>query len=190
MITQNSPMWGTVAFTAGTWGNSGRVGRTVRRNGFLGVIFMALFTGTYVNKVDKKGRVSLPADFRAELPEDGQRLVYVYRSPKDQALEACDKAFMQRLADSVEELAMFSDDENDLSASIVGDARRQQMDETGRISLPPEFISYAGIDERATFVGRGSRFQIWQPERFEEHARTARERARGRTLKLRRPEGM
>ncbi len=151
---------------------------------------MALFTGTYVNKLDKKGRVSLPADFRAELPDADQRLVYVYRSPKDPALEACDKAFMQRIADSVEELAMFSDDENDLSATIVGDARRQQLDETGRISLPPDFIAFAGITERATFVGRGSRFQIWQPERFEEHARTARERARGRTLKLRRPEGM
>ena len=150
---------------------------------------MALFTGTYVNKVDKKGRVSLPADFRAELPDDGQRTVYVYRSPKDTALEACDKDFMQRIADSVEEFDLYSDDEGDLGSAIVADAKRLQIDETGRISLPPNFAAYARIVSQATFVGRGSRFQIWTPEAFEEHARVARERARTRTLRLTRPKG-
>ena len=147
---------------------------------------MALFTGTFENKVDKKGRVSLPADFRAELPDGDERIVYIYPSPKDDALEACDKAFMQRLVDSIEDAPLYSDEEDDLGATIVAQARKALLDETGRIVLPPDFAHLAGIDDKATFVGRGSRFQIWSPERFADHAEQARRRAKGRTLALRR----
>ena len=77
---------------------------------------MALFAGTYENRIDRKGRVSLPADFRAELPIEGNRIVYVYPSPRGGALEACDRAFMQRMADSLEQFDMFSDEEDDRAA--------------------------------------------------------------------------
>ncbi|MEQ8603523.1 MAG: division/cell wall cluster transcriptional repressor MraZ [Marivibrio sp.] len=149
---------------------------------------MALFTGTFENKVDKKGRVSLPADFRAELPDEGQRVVYIYPSPRDEALEACDKQFMQRIVDSIEDAPLYSDEEDDLGASIVANARKAQLDETGRLVLPPDFARLAGIDGAATFVGRGSRFQIWSPQRFAEHSDRARQRVKGRTLPLR-PKG-
>jgi MraZ protein len=146
---------------------------------------MALFTGTFENKVDKKGRVSLPADFRAELPDGGDRLIYVYPSPRDDALEACDKVFMQRIVDSIEDAPLYSDEEDDLGASIVAEARRASLDETGRLVLPPDLARFAGISDAATFVGRGSRFQIWSPARLDEHTKDARQRVKGRTLSLR-----
>ena len=149
---------------------------------------MALFTGTFENKIDRKGRVSLPADFRVELPDDDDRVVYVYRSPKWAALEACDKAFMQRLADSLDRLNMFSDEEDDLSAALVADARRITLDGEGRIILPSPFIEFSGLSDRAVFVGRGSRFQIWQPAEFADYSSDARERARGRTVSLTQPD--
>jgi len=148
---------------------------------------MALFTGTFENKIDRKGRVSLPADFRTELPNDDDRVVYVYRSPKWAALEACDKSFMQRLADSLDQLNMFSDEEDDLGATLVADARRIALDGEGRIILPTSFIEFSGLTERAVFVGRGSRFQIWEPAEFAEYSSVARERARGRTVSLSNP---
>jgi len=146
---------------------------------------MALFTGTYENKVDRKGRVSLPADFRAELPvSDGRMVVYVYPSPKNDALEACDKEFMQRLVDSIEEEPLYSDAEDDLGGTIVAQARRAQLDETGRLVLPPDFADVANIDDKAVFVGRGSRFQIWSPDNLAGHTKDIRSRAKGRTLTL------
>ena len=99
---------------------------------------MALFAGTYENRIDRKGRVSLPADFRAELPIEGNRIVYVYPSPRGGALEACDRAFMQRMADSLEQFDMFSDEEDDLASIIVSEARRVAIDGDGRVVLPPE----------------------------------------------------
>jgi MraZ protein len=149
---------------------------------------MALFAGTYENRIDRKGRVSLPADFRSELPADGNRIIYVYRSPKAPALEACDRAFMQRLADSLEQFDMFSDDEEDLGSTIVADARKLSIDNEGRIVVPADFVAYAGLENRVTFVGRGSRFQLWNPEDFDDYAAAARERARGRTIRLVPPE--
>ena len=150
---------------------------------------MALFAGTYENRIDRKGRVSLPADFRAELPVEGARIVYVYPSPRGDALEACDRAFMQRMADSLEQFDIFSDEENDLASIVVSEARRVSIDGEGRIALPPELIDFARIDERLTFVGRGARFQIWNPTAFAEKTAEARERAKGRTMRLLPPEG-
>ncbi|MDW3204063.1 MAG: division/cell wall cluster transcriptional repressor MraZ [Alphaproteobacteria bacterium] len=145
---------------------------------------MALFTGTFENKVDRKGRVSLPADFRAELPDGGERVVYIYPSPKHDALEACDKAFMQRLVQAIEEQPLYSDEEEDLNQSIVAQARKALLDETGRLVLAPELAGHAGIEDKAVFVGQGSRFQIWSPDRYSDHSERARARAKGRTLAL------
>ena len=145
---------------------------------------MALFTGTFENKVDRKGRVSLPADFRAELPDSGDRVVYIYPSPRHDALEACDKAFMQRLVEAIEDRPLYSDEEEDLNQSIVAQARKAQLDETGRLVLPSEQAGFAGISDKAVFVGQGSRFQIWSPGRYASHVERARARARGRTLSL------
>ncbi len=149
---------------------------------------MALFTGTYENKVDKKGRVSLPAVYRTQLPEASGRTVYVYRSPNLRALEACDQTFMDRLADSLEEFELFSEEEEDLGGVILADARPLSPDGEGRIMIPAEHVEFAGITNYATFVGRGRRFQIWQPGYYNEHAATSRARAMGRTVKLRRPD--
>ncbi|NMM44523.1 division/cell wall cluster transcriptional repressor MraZ [Rhodospirillaceae bacterium KN72] len=145
---------------------------------------MALFTGTFENKVDRKGRVSLPSDFRAELPEGGERVVYIYPSPKHDALEACDKAFMQRLVEAIEDRPLYSDEEEDLNQSIVAQARRALLDDTGRLVLPPDHADHAGIEDKAVFVGQGSRFQIWSPDRYADHAKITRERAKSRTLSL------
>lgn len=145
---------------------------------------MALFTGTFENKVDRKGRVSLPADFRAELPEGGERIVYIYPSPKQDILEACDRRFMQRLVEAIEERALYSDEEEDLNQSIVGKARKALLDETGRLVLPPDMADFAGISDKAVFVGQGSRFQIWSPERHQAFTAGSRDRGRDLTLTL------
>ena len=149
---------------------------------------MALFTGTYENKVDQKGRVSLPSVFRTQLPKPAAKLVYVYRSPNLPVLEAGDQAFMDRLADSLEEFELFSEEEKDLGV-LLADSRPLSLDGEGRIMIPAEYMEFAGITSHATFVGQGRRFQIWRPEIYSEHEISSRARAKGRTIKLRRPDG-
>lgn len=142
---------------------------------------MSLFLSTIVNKVDKKGRVSVPATFRAALAQQSFQGIVAYRSFTTAAIEGSGFDFMERLSNSTDELAAFSTEQDDLTSLIFADSRQLAWDAEGRIMLPEDLIAHAGLDESAAFVGKGKTFQIWQPEAF----RAAQDQARARALKNR-----
>jgi MraZ protein len=151
---------------------------------------LALFLSTFVNKVDRKGRVSVPATFRAALSGQNFNGIIVFPSFKLPALEASGIDRMEEMSDRIDALAEFSEDREALS-SILADAQQLPFDGEGRIVLPEALGQHAGIAETATFVGLGRTFQIWEPQRFAKHQQEMRERARrqGTTLPAqRRPE--
>ena len=149
---------------------------------------MALFVGRYVNRIDKKGRISVPKPFRLVFEGQSFNGLYVYPLFKFNAFEACGEDFITRLSDSLEDLPMFSDEQDDLSV-ILESTHRLSFDPEGRIALPKEVLKTTGITNQALFVGRGRRFQIWQPQAYEVNRDQAfeRARARGATLQLRKP---
>jgi len=154
---------------------------------------MALFLSTFINKIDKKGRVSVPAPFRASLlsgSSDQTSLVadpsfagiVVFRSLKHPALEGCSIDRMQRLSNSIDRLDLFSDAQDDLVAAIFADSHLLAFDREGRVNVPESFLAFANLKDQVAFVGRGATFQLWAPEVF--HA--VQEDARAR-LKRERP---
>ena len=148
---------------------------------------MPLLVGRHTNKIDRKGRVSVPKQFRDSYQNKGGFPgIYVYPSPKLAAIEACDEAFMERMAASLDDLPLFSDEQSDFAA-VLGSAHALPFDPEGRIVLPPKLIIHAGLDGEATFVGLGNTFQIWNPDAYEvRHGEAfARLRERGSTLTLR-----
>lgn len=147
---------------------------------------MALFVGKYVNRIDKKGRVSVPKPFREALGSQSFSGLYVYPLFKFNAFEACDEDFMARLSDSLDDLPMFSDEQDDLSF-ILENTHSLSFDPEGRVALPKDVLKTTGITGQALFVGRGRRFQIWEPKAYEANRGEAfdRARARGATLQLR-----
>jgi MraZ protein len=149
---------------------------------------LALFFSTVVNKVDRKGRVSVPAPFRAALEGLSFPGVIVYRSFRLPALEGSGIDRMEEMSDRIDALDEFSEDREAL-ASIFADAQQLAFDGEGRIVLPQLLCEHACITESAAFVGLGRTFQIWEPQRFEKHQQELRERARrqGTTLPSRRP---
>ncbi len=145
---------------------------------------MAVFLSTYVNKVDRKGRVSVPAEFRKILVGQSYQGVVVFRSLQYAALEACSADHMERLSDSLETLDL-SDEEYELIETIIfGGSVQLPFDGEGRIVLPQHLCDFAGISEAAAFVGRRKTFQIWEPTALSVHEDSMRERARGRDLSL------
>lgn len=143
---------------------------------------MALFIGTHENKIDRKGRVSLPADYRAELPSDDDRTIYIFPSLYTSALEACDRAQLALHAERINALDQFSQEEAYFSSQILAEARKIGIDGDGRIVLPGEFLERAQLDGKALFVGGGPKFHIWQPEAYAAHRRETQEALAGRTL--------
>lgn len=157
---------------------------------------MAALIGRHINKIDKKGRVSVPKPFRDALtvpalqqPESSELFsgIYVYRSFKYPAIEGCGETFIQRVISSLDDLELFSDEQDDLATTLLENSHQLSYDTEGRVLFPQELIDYAGLTSEAIFVGRGTRFQIWQPEAYELHNAEAFERARSRgaTLRLR-----
>lgn len=149
---------------------------------------MPLLVGKHVNKIDRKGRVSVPKPFRAGLQaaESDQNFAGVYAFPlfKSPAIEVCGEAFMSRIAESVDELDLFSDEQDDMASVILESAHALPFDPEGRVVLPPELLEHAGISGEAMFVGRGARFQVWDPETYRAHSKKAFERARARRATL------
>ena len=144
---------------------------------------MALFLSTFINKVDRKGRVSVPATFRASLASQSFAGIVVFPAVNLRALEASGIDRIEELNGRVEQLAEFSDEREAIS-TIFADAQQLPFDSEGRILLPPELCEHAGIvlEGGAAFVGHGSTFQIWEAARFEAYQQERRARARGITL--------
>lgn len=150
---------------------------------------LALFLSTFVNKVDRKGRVSVPATFRASLTGQAFNGIVAYRSFKLPSIEAGGIDRMEEMSARIDTLDEFSEDRDSLS-SIFAEAQQLAFDGEGRVVLPEALCQHAGITESAAFVGQGRTFQIWEPQRFDRHQQELRERARrqGTTLPARRPE--
>lgn len=143
----------------------------------------ALFLSTFINKIDSKGRVSVPASFRAALIGQATSGIVAYRSIKFPALEAAGAERFEELAARLDSLPEFSE-ERDALASILPDSQQLPLDGEGRIMLPQALVTHAGLGSNAAFVGLGRTFQIWDPERFTRHQEEMRDRARQRGLTL------
>jgi MraZ protein len=143
---------------------------------------MAVFLSSFVNKIDKKGRVSVPASFRAALGKDTG--IVVFRSLQYEALEGCSIAHLELLSQSLEKQNLSSDVFELIETTIFGGSVQLPFDGEGRISLPQNFCLAVGIAEEVAFVGRRKTFQIWDPKKLAAHESSARLRARAKDISL------
>lgn len=142
---------------------------------------MAVFLSTFTNKVDRKGRVSVPASFRAALAPLSVKGIVAWRAPKLAAIEACGADRAQDLSRRIDMLPEMSE-ERDALSTILGDMREIDFDPEGRIVLPGELARHAALSGTAVFVGHGPTFRIWEPENFRRHQDEMRARIRERGL--------
>ena len=133
---------------------------------------MALFLSSYENRLDNKGRVSVPAAFRSSLNSENFSGVVLFRSFTHNCIEGLSMSRMEKMANATDKMGVFDNELDDLSALLFADARPLAFDVTGRIVIPTELLKHANISDRALFVGRGNSFQIWNPDDFK-NAQTA-----------------
>ncbi|ETZ07123.1 protein MraZ [Holospora obtusa F1] len=146
---------------------------------------MQLFLSTFQNKIDKKGRVSVPASFRAVLSDQTFQGIVVFRSLTHPAIEGFSMTRMEKLSQDLDQLDAFSQDYEDWTASIFADSHQLPFDSEGRVQLPEIFCNYAGITDVVAFIGRGKSFQLWNPSTFEMYQNQARDRLKNKEHGLR-----
>ncbi len=143
------------------------------------------FLSTSIHKIDRKGRVSVPASFRAALQDEAFAGVALAPPLSDQAcVEGSGRSRVEQLAEAIAEMNPLDPNTDALAMAVLAPVQMAPFDAEGRIVLPASAIERAGLTERALFAGLGRKFQIWAPEAFEAAQAATRERARAAAAQL------
>jgi len=136
-----------------------------------------MFLSTYENKLDKKGRVSVPSSFRSYLSNLGYNGIICYPSFNHQSIEAWPQERIEKISSAIDTLNPFEDKRDFFATSILSESINLQFDGEGRILLTSKLLKHAKIKNSMVFVGQGKTFQIWEPSLFEKFKVNARKKA-------------
>ena len=136
-----------------------------------------MFLSSYENKIDKKGRVSVPATFRSHLNSMGYNGFISYPSFNHSALEACSQDRIEKLSNTIDSLNPFEEKRDYFATSVLSESENLQFDTEGRVSLSNKLLNHAKIKNNVLFVGLGKTFQIWEPKNFSKFKAFAKKKA-------------
>lgn len=139
---------------------------------------MDRFLSSATNRIDAKGRVSVPAHFRAIVQKRGYGELYALRSLDTPSLDVGGPDLLDSYEQRISQEDPFLQTADDMSLLYYADGAFLKLDGDGRITVTDFIRDYTGITSEVTFAGRGHYFQMWEPSRFQKHAEEARERLR------------
>lgn len=145
---------------------------------------MTQFLGTHKGKLDKKGRISVPAAFRGALEEIGTLDIVLVLAFDQPCINVWPKPRFQAMSAQFRRLDYFSAKASTLGSVLFGDAHPARPDADGRIVLPEDLIEEAELSEAISIVGHDEIFQIWNTDRHVAFRREQRQRAREEALTL------
>ena len=141
-----------------------------------GIIWI-MFLSTYENKLDKKGRVSVPASYRSYLSNLGYNGIICFPSFNNQCVESWPQDRIEKISNAIESLNPFEEKKDYFATSILSESINLQFDSEGRIILTPKLLKHSKIKNNVLFVGQGKTFQIWEPTSFEKFRVNARKKS-------------
>ncbi|MDC7785370.1 division/cell wall cluster transcriptional repressor MraZ [Rhodoplanes sp. TEM] len=145
---------------------------------------MDRFVGQFTARLDAKGRVSIPAPFRAVLARDGFEGLYCYPSLDRPAVDVGGHALLGEIEQLIARFPPYSDEREEFLVALYGRSETLRVDGEGRVVLTEMIKTHAGIGDTVGFVGLGHKFQIWEPDGFRAHLAKATATVRATTKRL------
>ena len=136
------------------------------------------FLSQHRNRFDAKGRISLPAPFRAILAAPGFEGVFLHPSLDHPALDGGGQGLIDEIQAMLDAMPLYSPEREDLATALLSTGEILRFDPEGRVMLPERLRAAAELKDEALFIGQGRKFQIWAPSRFAAHLEAARARAK------------
>ena len=136
-----------------------------------------MFLSSYENRLDKKGRVSVPASYRSYLSNLGYNGVICYPSFNNQSIEAWPQDRVEKISNTIDSLNPFEEKRDFFATSVLSESVNLQFDGEGRVLITEKLLNHAKIKNNILFVGLGKTFQIWEPKTFEKFKVVARKKA-------------
>jgi MraZ protein len=138
-----------------------------------------LFLSTFQSRIDKKGRICIPAQFRSVLASkvlanDFQGIV-AYQSPINDCIEACGMSRILKMHERIEAHDPYSQERDAFVTTMFGESVQLSFDSEGRVGIPEHLMAAANLKDQVTFVGKGEVFEIWEPQGFVDYAKRARQ---------------
>jgi MraZ protein len=125
------------------------------------------FVSSYMNRLDSKGRVSIPAPYRQILAREGHENLFCCPSMDRAAVDAGGLSLRKAIDEYLEPFDVFTEEREFLATALLGESESLKIDKDGRVVLSEKIKAHTGITEAVVFVGHGYKFQIWEPERYE-----------------------
>ena len=121
-----------------------------------------MFLATVINNLDAKGRVSVPADFRAASDHDAFKGIIIWPELNGGPFyEGAGYAYVLKMQSVMQGLPLYSKERDALQNAIFGEARKLSFDSNGRVTVPKDILERLGVEGEMAFVGQGDSFQIW-----------------------------
>jgi len=136
-----------------------------------------MFLSIYENKLDKKGRVSVPASYRSYLSNLGYNGIVCFPSFNNHCVEAWPQDSIEKISNAIDTLNPFEEKKDYFATSILSESINLQFDSEGRVILTPKLLKHTKIKNNVLFVGQGKTFQIWEPTAFEKFRVNARKKS-------------
>ena len=130
---------------------------------------MTHFLGTHTNKLDKKGRVSIPASFRSALERLGTHDLILNPHPTLPCVEGWPETSFTAYAAAANPATVLDPEDEDLLMDLFSEAEPMRPDAEGRVVLSAKVIAKAGLTDTVEFVGMGARFRIWESSALARH---------------------
>jgi MraZ protein len=137
---------------------------------------MNRFLSSAVNRIDAKGRVSVPAHFRMVVQQRGYSELYAIRQLDVPALDVGGLDLLDRYEERIALEDPFLQTADDMSFFVHGDGAFLKLDQDGRITVTDFIRQHTGVTSEVAFVGRGNFFQIWEPAKLSAYGAEVRAR--------------
>ena len=137
-----------------------------------------MFLSHFTKALDAKGRLALPAPFRAALSAERFAGVFVHPALDTPALDCGGAKLIAGIGALLAKMPPYAPEREDLSLALLGTSEIVKLDPEGRFVLSDRLKAAIGMIHEAAFVGQGDKFQIWAAEAFVTRMERARVRAR------------
>lgn len=127
-----------------------------------------MFLGEYQHTLDNKGRIIIPARFREELGSS-----FVATKGLDNCIFLYTNEEWHLIEKKIHALPFTRQDVRAFSRFFFSGASEIEIDKQGRINIPPNLRSYAGIEKESVIIGVGARIEIWALENWEQYQSSA-----------------
>ena len=135
---------------------------------------MTEFVGKFLNKIDKKGRVSVPALWRPKLLGTEFSGIVAQLTNGYNSVDGYSQKYLERYQEWLDKQDPLLEG-SEYEATLIFGSSMLPFDKEGRVLLPDLIRKKAKLTNDALFVGMGRKFRIWEPSSFESYEYKARE---------------